>query len=112
MTDNNCELEAERDRLLGELARLRVSKESGVPSAMLANASTEAECRALAQEALAWRGNTPAPPTAAVPAYSVGQYSRNNLPYMTAAQILAADSQGRLEALGGQPSPDRRNGAT
>jgi hypothetical protein len=106
----NDDLAAERDRLLGEVARLRVSKESGVPPGMLANASTEDECRALAEQALAWRGDTPAAPTAAVPAYTVGQYAQRNLSHMTASQIVAADVQGRLEALGGQPSPDRRNG--
>jgi hypothetical protein len=113
MTTDNSDLEAERAQLLGEIARLKISRETGVPTGLLANGSTADECRALAVEALRWRGaGEPAAPTSAVPAYTVGQYAQRNLSHMTASQIIAADAQGRLEALGGQPSPDRRNGAT
>jgi hypothetical protein len=72
---NNDELISERDKLRGEVARLQVSKETGVPPGLLARGSTEDECRAIAEEALAWRGTAPAAPpqaTAAVSPYGVG----------------------------------------
>ena len=110
----NDDLIAERNRLQAEVARLRVSRDTGVPVGMLSNATTEDEARSAADQALAWRADVPkplAPPTAAVPAYSVGQISRETLPYLTPAQINEVYRQGRLEQIGAPaPSTDRRIG--
>lgn len=110
-SDNN-ELAAERDRLQAEVMRLRVERETGVPASMLSHAMTEEQARAQAAEALAWRAEgtaSAAPPTAAA-AYSVGQYSRNMLPYLGPAGVMEAWRAGRLEQAGAAPPPPRNNG--
>jgi hypothetical protein len=103
----NEDLAAERDQLLGEVARLRVSKRTGVPVGMMSTAMTEDEAPAQAEQALAWKfaGSTPAAPpqTAAVPAYSrPGQIGRETLGLLSPDQQLAVWRQGRLENIGDQ----------
>lgn len=112
--DNNADdiemLRAEKQRLLGEVARLRVSKLTSVPVSMLAQGSTVEEIEQLAAEALAWQAESQAqqhPATAAVPAYQVGQYSHQNLAHLGADGIMDAYRQGRLERIGGKPPPDQ-----
>ncbi len=108
--DDNNELAAERDRLQAEVMRLRVERETGVPASMLSHAMTEEQARAQAAEALAWKAEgRSAPPTAAA-AYSVGQYSRNQLPYLGPAGVMEAWRAGRLEQAGAAPPPPRNNG--
>jgi hypothetical protein len=112
MTEENSDLAAERDRLAAEVARLQVSRDTGVPPFMLGNAATEDAARAAAERALAWKAATQpaqAAPTAAVPAYSVSQISRETLQYLSPDQINAAHRQGRLEAIGA-PAPPKHNG--
>lgn len=110
MTDNS-DLIAERQRLEAELARLRVERDTGVPASLLTNATTEAEARALADKALAWRGPAPqAPqPTASVQ-YSVSQISREQIRHLSPEQVSAAYRQGRLAGVGAPPPPPRNNG--
>ena len=111
-TSENEGLIAERDKLLGEVARLRVSKQTGVPVSMLGNAATEEAARALADQAQAWAAETtPAPPTtSARPAYSTGQISRQTLGHLSPADQMAVYRQGRLEGIGAPQPPPRRNG--
>ena len=112
MADDNSDLLAERQRLEAEVARLIVSRDSGVPVDMLSQATTESEARAIAEAAIAWKAATqPAPTqTAAVPAYSVGQISRSTLPYLSPEQQMAAWRQGRLAEIGAPAPDERRNG--
>lgn len=118
-TENNDDdlnqLAMERDRLLGEVARLRVSKETSVPVVMLAVAMTEDQARALADQALAWRTETaPAPPrsspTSAVNPYRNGQISRPVLSQLDPADVTALWRQGKLESLGAPAPPPRTDG--
>jgi hypothetical protein len=116
MNDNDDigDLRAEKEKLLGEVARLQASKEFGVPPAILGQANTLDEARALAEQALQWRGSVPpAPPqqTAAVSPYNgVGQISRSTLPYLSPADTMAAWRAGRLQQAGAAPPPPRANG--
>ncbi len=111
---DNSDLVAERDRLLGEVVRLQVSKEMGVPPGLLARGSTADECRALADEALAWRGDGPGsaePQTAAVSPYNgVGQISRQTLGKLGPADTMSLYRQGRLAAEGAPAPGPRQNG--
>jgi hypothetical protein len=134
MSDDTDPL-ADRDRriveLQAEIARSRVSHEFGVPIGLLGNAATEAEARAAAVEALAWRGEQawPSRPTsAALPASTVSYGSsgspldgriigpppirtRGELSRMSAANTMAAWRAGMLEEIGGGPAKPQRNGA-
>jgi hypothetical protein len=111
---SNDDLTEERNRLLGEVARLRVSRDTGVPPGLLARGSTEDECRAIADQALAWRTATaspaPRPPTSAVPVSRVGQISKETLGCLSPADQMAFWRQGRLEGIGAPAPPPRRNG--
>ncbi len=114
----NDDLQAERDRLSNEIMRLRIERETSFPAGLLANAQTEEEARQIAQDALAWRGESPpapAPaPTGAASYGRPGQISRNTLQCMSAEQIQQAAREGRLVDLGvGVPNRDQgttRNG--
>lgn len=111
--DDITDLTSERDRLMDECMRLRIERETGVPAGMMASATTEAEARALAEQALEWRATAPpALPTAAVrtPTYSVGQISKGTLPYLSPADTMAAWRAGRLEQAGCPAPPERRSG--
>jgi hypothetical protein len=109
----NDDLIAERDRLRAEVARLQVSRDTGVPVDILAEAANAEQAQALADKALAWKAETapaPAPPTATVPAYNgVSQIPRDTLQHLTAEQVNQAYHAGRLAALGA-PAPPPRNG--
>lgn len=109
MTQGNSDLKAERLQLLGEVARLQVSKTTGVPPELLINGSTVEECEQIAAKALDWKGDAPqAPePTAAVH-YGVSQIPRDTLALLSPEQILQAHRQGRLESIGA-PAPGPRN---
>jgi hypothetical protein len=119
MTENDdgdlSEIRSERNRLLGEVARLTVSKETGVPPGMLGSASTLDEARALAAEAVEWRGEgaqgIPHPPrtsaVASTPNYLAGQISRDTLTSLSPEQRMQAAREGRLVGLGvGVPQQD------
>jgi hypothetical protein len=113
MSDQNDDLRAERARLQAEIARLQVARDTGVPVGILSDATTVEDAQALADVALAWRGNqAPAapPPTAAAPAYLPNQISRETLPYMTAQEISAAHRRGQLEGIGAAPPAARKTG--
>jgi hypothetical protein len=129
MDDNELDeiqrLRAEKERLTGEVARLQVSKRTSVPVSMLAAASDEASCQALADQALAWRADAtghqtpqaqPAPTGAVSPSpyKGVPQVSRQGLESMTPEQIMAAAKAGMLTGQGvGIPNRDagtQRNG--
>ena len=107
---DNIDLQQERHRLAAECARLRVERETGVPVEMLANATNENEARALAQEALAWRGSAPAGPQPVAPQYLPNQISRETLPYMTAEEVSAAYRRGQLQGIGAPAPAARRTG--
>jgi hypothetical protein len=117
MSDDNFDLQQERDRLAAEVARLRVERETGVPASLLRNATTEAEARAFAEQALAWRGNQPpaAPPQSA-PQYLPNQINRQTLAYMSPQEVSEAHRRGQLEGIGAPaPAPRKtgeRNGRT
>jgi len=112
MSDDNADLTAERDRLQAEVARLRVSRDTGVPVECLGNATTEEQAQELAAKALAWKGEgSPAAPTAAVQ-YGVSQISQDTLQHLTAEQVNAAYHQGRLAALGAPAPGPRHNGTS
>lgn len=129
--DNNIDdlgdITAERDRLLGEVARLTVSKETGVPPGLLANANNIDDARALAAEYLQWKAEGVAPQTPSAPAASTGaavycggsvngiaQVSRETLQYLSAEQINQLRREGRLVGLGvgvdQHDQHDRHNG--
>ena len=117
-TDEPAETLAEKERriaqLEAEIARSKVSRESGVPMHLLGDAVTEEAARAAADQAIAWRTATappaPTPTTSAVPVSSVGQISRETLGYLSPADRMAVWRQGRLEQIGAPQPPPRRNG--
>ncbi len=111
-TSENEGLIAERNQLLGEIARLRVAKQTGVPVSMLGNGATEEAARALAEQAQAWAAETtPEPPTtSARPAYSTGQISRQTLGHLSPADAMAMYRAGKLEGIGAPAPPPGRNG--
>jgi hypothetical protein len=117
MTDED--LAAEKDRRIGQLEaenlRLRLSGETGVPASLLGDASTEADIRAAANAALAWKAATAAPPpsrpqTAALPASVVTSADRVEMPRqvqtlgelrrLPPAERMPAYREGRLMHLG------------
>ena len=113
MDETNDDLTAERDRLLGEVARLRVSKATGVPVGMLADADDEVSARALADQALAWQADQPPRPqaTAAVSPYSrPGQISKPVLSHLDGPTTMALYRAGRLEDMGAPAPGPRQNG--
>ena len=115
MSDNGETTEslaAERDRLQAEVALLKVARDSGVPVSMLGNAATEEAARALADQALAWRAETPPKPqtTAVSPHNGVGQISRETLGYLSPDQINQVYREGRLSGIGAPAPPSRRTG--
>lgn len=110
MSDSNDDLRAERERLQAEIARLQVSRNTGVPVDILRDAATVEDAQALAEKALAWKAaGSPAPaapPTA--PQYLPNQINRQTLPYLTPQEISAAHRRGQLEGIGA-PAPPVRN---
>ena len=127
MTDED--LAAEKDRRIGQLEaenlRLRLSAETGVPAALLSDASTEADIRTSANAALAWKAATAAPPpsrpiTSAVPASVVTSADRIAMPHqvtthdelrrLTPEQRMQAYRDGRLMHRGANPPGPRRIG--
>jgi hypothetical protein len=110
MSDNDLDLQSERDRLSADCARLRVERSTGVPASLLTNATTEEEAKVLAEELLAWRGHQPpaTPPTA--PQYLPNQINRETLPYMTPQEISAAHRAGQLQGIGAAPPAARKTG--
>ncbi len=122
--DDISDLEAQRDRLLGEVARLTVSKRTGVPVFLMAEGTDEASCQALADQALAWRADNPTPQpsqqpsTGAAPygsSYGIpGQISREVFASLDPAAQMAAVRAGRCVQIGiGIPLQDSgttRNG--
>jgi hypothetical protein len=112
VADSDFDLQAERDRLAGEVARLRAERISGVPAELLMQATTEDDAVALAHRLLEWRGPAAAPPSPVAnkaPFYPVSQFSRDSLGGLTAEQINEAYRQGRLEQIGA-PAPQPHNG--
>lgn len=109
MTDDNSDLIAERDRLQAEVARLHVSRDTGVPVVALQGATTEEQAQAIAQSALAWKAaTTPQPqPTAAVH-HGVSQISRETLQYLSPEQVISAYRRGRLESIGSPAPPSQK----
>jgi hypothetical protein len=121
-TERNARVKAET-----ELARERVSRETGVIPELLSG-TTEDEMRAAAAKALEWRGpgaQTPPPPaTAAVPASEVTsgdklghapnqvqQLTREQFAALSPAERMAAVRAGQCTNIGiGQPRPGRRMG--
>jgi hypothetical protein len=112
MSDQNDDLRAERERLQAEIARLQVARDTGVPVGILRDATTVEDAQALADAALAWRGDQApaAPPTATVPAYLPNQISRETLPYMTPQEVSAAHRRGQLQGIGAAPPAARKTG--
>jgi hypothetical protein len=117
MTESNDDLVAERDRLQGEVARLRVARDTGVPPELLGNGKTAEEIEQIAVDALAWKAVAPRvpPQTAARPVSSgtvngVSQISRETLKYLTPQQINAVYAENRLSAIGAPAPPPRTNG--
>jgi hypothetical protein len=111
--------------LQADNARLRIAGETGVPAHLLSNASTEAEIQALADAALAWKGDTPPPPpprTSAVAASTVTSTGRigygaeqirthSQLVQLSPSERMAAWRAGQLESLGVGPyQPVKRTG--
>jgi hypothetical protein len=119
MTDED--LIAEKDgriaQLSAEIARSKVSRESGVPIGLLGDATTEDDARAAAAAALAWRGE-PAPSpsrpgTSAVPASTVSSpdnfaagvppqiRTHSELQQLEPSQVMDAYRGGRLQHMTG-----------
>jgi hypothetical protein len=106
--NQNDDLHAERERLQAEIARLQVARDTGVPVGVLRDASTMEDAQALAQQALAWRGDpAPAPPPTAA-RYLPNQINRETLPYLSPQEISEAHRRGQLEGIGA-PAPPPRN---
>lgn len=99
------ETETEKQKRIAELDRQiairNTSLSTGVPPGLLGNGRDATEIEEIAAAALAWRQEEVAPPPTAAAAYSVGQYSRENLRCMTAAQVTEAYAQGQLASIGG-----------
>jgi hypothetical protein len=113
MSNNNFELQQERDRLQAEVNRLQVSRDSGVPVGVLGDAATVEEAQARADVALAWKAATSpqaAPPSAPQQQYLPNQINRQTLPYMTAQEISEAHRRGQFEALGAPAPAPRKTG--
>jgi hypothetical protein len=111
MSDDAAAKAAELAELDRQIAIRRASLETGVPVSVLSHATTEDEARALAEEALVWRGgNAPAAPTAPAPAYLPNQVTRESLPYMTPQEISAAHRRGQLQGIGAAPPAPRKTG--
>ena len=98
--DDTSDLQAERDRLQAECMALRVERSTGVPASLLGQGRTEEEMQAIAESALAWKSESRPTPTPTAPTYPVGQISRDSLAYLSPAQILQAQREGRLVHLG------------
>jgi hypothetical protein len=123
---NAEDVAVERDRqiayLEAEVARLRVSRETGVPVGLLANGQTAEEIDRIASDALCWRGElAPSrPATAAVPASTVTSGGRIEMPHQVAtqdelrrlspAERMRAYREGRLIQLGAGPPQPRQIG--
>lgn len=111
--------EAEKRARISELDRQiairQISLETGVPPEFLQNAHTAEQIEQYAQDALAWRGETPAPQPRSqtnAPQYNgVGQLSRDALTQLPADVQMAAYRAGRLAALGAPAPPERQDGA-
>lgn len=111
MSDNNDDLRAERERLQAEIARLQVSRDTGVPVDILSDAATVEDAQALAEQALAWRGNpAPAAPTPTAPQYLPNQIGRQALSYLTPQEISAAHRAGQLQGIGAPAPAARKTG--
>jgi hypothetical protein len=112
MSNSNDDLRAERERLQAEIARLQVARDTGVPVGILRDATTVEDAQALADVALAWRGNQApaAPPPAAAPAYLLNQISRASLPSMAPQEVSAAHRRGQLQGIGAAPPAARKTG--
>ena len=125
------DLAAEKDRriaqLSAEIARSKVSRESGLPVQLLGDSATNDEARAAAAAALAWRDEAPPPPsrpvTSAVPASTVTSPDNFTagvppqvqmhwqLKDMSSQQIMDAYRSGRLQHMtGGDPARPIRIG--
>ena len=114
--DDLTDLTAQRDRLQAEVARLQVSKETGVPPHILGRANTVEEGRVIAQDALAWRGDQPSKPTTAAVYPSggsvngVSQVSRETLKHLTPEQVNQLYAENRLAGIGAPAPESRRTG--
>lgn len=84
--------------------RLRVERSTGVPAALLRQATTEEEANAIAAQAIAWRGDVPPAPAVTAPTGAatygsingVSQVSRGMLQHLDAATINQLRREGRL----------------
>jgi hypothetical protein len=112
MGNDNEDLRREAEGLRAEIARLQVSRDSGVPVDILSDAATVEDAQALAEQALAWKAaGSPAPaapPTA--PQYLPNQINRQTLPYLTPQEISAAHRAGQLQGIGAPPPAARKTG--
>jgi len=123
MTDNP-DFDAEKATRTAELAELdrqiairHTSLKTGVPQEFLQNAQTTEQIEQYAQDALAWRGETPAPKTSARSPYpsggsvnGVSQVSAEALKYLNPQQINQLYAENRLAGLGAPAPPPRQNG--
>jgi hypothetical protein len=128
MTDDPV---ADRDRRIAELeseiARSKAAREFKVPIGLLGDAATEADARAAAAAALAWRGEAAPPPwrppSAAVPASTVTSpdnfaagvppqiRTHAELQQLEPSQVMDAYRSGRLQHMtGGDPARPVRIG--
>jgi hypothetical protein len=115
MSNDIGDVVSERDRLMDECMRLRIERETGVPAAMMASATTEDEARQIAADALAWRGATPPAPAPVTPSgaasYGIGQVSRSALSMLSPEQAMQCAREGRLVDLGVGVPQDTHNGS-